>query len=406
MSSNLVIHAGRVILPDQGQVAENQRVVVRDGNVVSVEPQSRQLAGADVVDLSDMTLLPGLIDSHTHLTLRHEMRDIVEELRRSPAQCALEAIPNARMKLLSGFTTVREAGSYWAFVDVALRDAIARGDVAGPTMLVPGAMITMTGGAGAITGLAPEVTLPRHLRYGQASGCDAIRDRVRDIAVHGADVIKIFATGAVMSHGNSLPTSTELTLQELEAAVDEAASLGLKVMAHAHSAAGIKNAVEAGVVSIEHGTMLDEETAELMEARGTFLVPTLSVWDCMGEGSHRSADFIAKGKIVADRHGAAFKCALRRGVRVALGSDSVVCPHDTGARELHYMVKFGMTTMEAIQAATVNAASLLGNPQIGSLVPGKRADLIAVRGDPLANIDVLADVSFVMKQGVIYKRPS
>lgn len=192
-------------------------------------------------------------------------------------------------------------------------------------------------------------------------------------------------------------------MEELRAAVDEAARLGLRVMAHAHSAAAIRNAVEAGVASIEHGTMLDEETAALMSKRGTFLVPTLSVWDCMGEGSHRDAEFLEKGRIVASHHGQAFQSAMGAGVRIALGSDSVVCPHDAGARELHYMVQYGMTPMAAIQAATVHAAELLGASQIGSISPGMKADLIAVRGDPLVDIDLLGKVSFVMRHGVAYK---
>jgi imidazolonepropionase-like amidohydrolase len=404
MSATSVIHAGRLLLTDQGTIAKNQRLVVRDGKIESIEPATSRESSPEVIDLSDMTVLPGLIDCHTHLTLRHEMKDIVDELRRSPARCALEAIPNVRMKLLSGFTTVREAGSYWAFVDVAMRDAIARGDVVGPTMLVPGAFITMTGGAGAVTGIAPEVELPRQLRYGQANGPYEIRERIREVAVNGADVIKIFATGAVMSHGNNLPTSTEFTLEELEAAVDEARNLGLKVMAHAHAAAGIKTAVLAGVASIEHGSMVDEEAAHLMKERGTYLVPTLSVWDCMHDGSHRSPEFIAKGKAIASRHGVGFQCALRSGVKIALGSDSVVCPHDTGARELHHMVRYGMTPMAAIQAATTHAAELLGKTDIGALAPGKQADIIAIRGDPLSDIDLFANVSFVMKHGVFHKR--
>jgi imidazolonepropionase-like amidohydrolase len=406
MGGDLLIKAGRLVLPEQGVVRERMGIRVRDGVIAAVEPIG-SASGADrVIDLGGMTVLPGLIDCHTHLTVRHEMKDIIEQLRHTPAHYALESIANVRMKLLSGFTTVREAGSYWAFVDVALRDAIARGDVVGPRILAAGAMITMTGGAGAITGLAPEISLPTMLQYGKANGVVSIQERVRAVASHGADVIKIFASGAVISHGRNLPTSCEYSPEELRAAVEEASRLGLRVMAHAHSATAVKNAVNAGVASIEHGTMMDEEAAALMKERGTYLVPTLSVRDCMGEGSHWDAEYLAKAKAVVSQHGAAFQRALRAGVKVALGSDSVVCPHDTGARELHYMVEYGMTPMAAVRAATVDAAELLGDSKIGAVAPGMRADLIGVRGDPLADVDLFSKVDFVMKDGVSYKEPT
>lgn len=403
MEKDSVILAGRLIQPHTGTVSVNQRIHVRGDSIVAIGPSEPLPENAELLDLSAVTVLPGLIDCHTHLTLLHESKDPIDELKRSPAQCALQAIPNVRMKLMSGFTTVREAGSYWAFVDVALRDAIARGDVVGPTMLVPGAMITMTGGAGALTGIVPEVRLPRELRFGKANSPAQIRERVRAVIHYGADVVKIFSSGAVLQHGNNNPSSNEFTLEELSAAVEEARSLGVRVMAHAHSAAGIKNAVLAGVASIEHGTMIDEQSAALMADAGTYLVPTLSVSDCMGESSQRPADFLAKARHALAHHRTGFEYALRAGVKIALGSDSVVCPHDVGARELHYMVKYGMTPMAALHSATCNAADLLGLSKVGSLEPGQKANLIAVDADPLADIDALGKVSFVMKEGVVYR---
>jgi imidazolonepropionase-like amidohydrolase len=291
-------------------------------------------------------------------------------------------------------------------VDVALRDAIENGTVEGPTMQVPGAMITMTGGAGALTGISHEIDLPKALKFGQANSPGQLRERVRDVISRGADVIKVFASGAVIQHGCCSPSSCEFTVEELEAVVDEAAQFGRKVMAHAHSAQGVKNAVSAGVASIEHGTMLDEEGAEMMKARGTFLVPTLSVWDSFGPDSNRPEEFMTKAREVKAHHDVAFGTALRVGVRIALGSDSVVCPHDQGARELHHMVRLGMSPMEALKAATVNAAELMGLEAVGALAVGHRADLIAVRGDPVADVDSLMEVAVVVQRGVIRKSPN
>lgn len=396
-----VILAGRLILADQGKVAFNQKIVVTDGLIIAVGDSIATPPGAKVIDLTSMTVLPGFIDCHTHLTIPWPIKDLSEELKRSPATAAFQSISNARMKLLSGFTTVRDAGSYWAFVDVALRDAIARREVVGPRMLVAGAMITMTGGAGALTGLTPEITLPRELRYGEANNPAEVRQRIRDVRGHGADIIKIFASGAVMQHGHT-PSATEFTAEELGAAVDEATHLGMKVMAHAHSAAGIKNAVHAGVASIEHGSLLDDEGIVLMKKKGTYFVPTLSVHECL-DASGAPADFLEKAHSVARSHREAFQRALKAGVKIALGSDSVVCPHDKGAREFHYMVELGMQPMRAIQAGTVDAADLLGLSDVGSIAVGKKADIVAVRGDPLSQIDFLGDVAFVMKDGDVYK---
>lgn len=392
-----------MLLVDKGQVANDQYVLIEGNRITAIGDAAAAPSVNHRVDLGDRILLPGLMDCHTHLTLPASFSDLAGELSRSPAQCAFESIPNARQKLLSGFTTVREAGSYWALVDVALRNAIEAGDVVGPRMTVPGAMLTMSGGAGAITGISPEITLPLSLRFGAAAGPHEARDRVRTVISYGANHIKCFASGAVMQHGCCSPTATEFSRDELDALVDEAHSLEVRVMAHAHAPRGIINAVAAGVASIEHGTMLDEEGAAMMAKAGTYLVPTLSVHDYMGDESRRPAEFIAKARMVRLHHDDAFRRALAHGVKIALGSDSVICPHAEGARELYHMVRLGMSEMEALRAATLNGAELIGNGEIGVIAPGKLADLIAVAGDPLADIECMMNVEFVMKDGRIYR---
>jgi len=397
-----VILAGRLVRPELGVVEENRYILIEDGIVREVGKPGAIDRDAELVDLSHMTVLPGMIDCHTHLTLPSSFGDLVGELRRWPAQCALEAIPNLVAKLHSGFTMVREAGSYWALVDVAVRDAVAQGLIVGPKMKVPGAMVTMTGGAGALTGISHEIALPRSLTFGQANSPAQLRERIRDLVANGADVIKIFASGAVMQHSCCAPTDTEFTLEELTAAVHEAGCLGRKVMAHAHAPEGIRNAVRAGVASIEHGTMLDEEGAAMMKERGTYLVPTLSVWEGREERK-RPPEFAARAAVIERHHDDAFRCALAAGVNIALGSDSVVRPHDKGARELFQMVRLGMTPMEALQAATINAARLMDQEDVGHIAPNMRADIIAVSGDPLTDIEVMDDVRFVMQDGVARK---
>lgn len=352
-------------------------------------------------------MLPGLIDAHTHLTIKTDFRDITDELKRTPATAAFDSIANARDMLLSGFTTARDAGSYWAFVDVSLRDAVNSGQVIGPRVLASGAFLTMAGGAGALTGFGPEVELPLGLRYGQANSPAEMRMKVRQLVSQGADVIKTFGSGAVIQHGGS-PDATEFTIEELQAAVDEARNLGVKVMAHAHSTTGIKNAIRAGAASIEHGTGLDDEAIKLMRAAGTYLVPTLSVWDCSGMGenfSDRLPEFAERAAGRMTQHRESFTKAVKAGVKVALGSDSCICGPTKGYRELEEMVKLGMTPMQALRAATSDAAALLGREDVGTIAPSKVADLIAVKGDPMANISLLSNVSFVMKDGVIYKQP-
>jgi imidazolonepropionase-like amidohydrolase len=406
-SPTTVVKAGKLVDVDAGKVLADQSIVIRDGKIVSVNASASFAVpdGAKVIDLSKMTVLPGLIDCHTHLVGDAADTDPVSELRKTSAVRAFESIPNAKVTLLAGFTTVRDVGTYRALVDVALRDAIARGDVIGPRMFVAGAYITTTGGGGSLNGVAPDITLPWDLRFGVADGPEEVRQRVRALEANNVDLIKVIATGAFLSHG-SVPTTNDFTYEEIRAAVEEANKKGLRVAAHAHGAAGIKDAVRAGVASIEHGTMIDDEGLRMMKEHGTYLVADIYDDDCISTGMNgEPGDFQAKESIYGELQRQNFKKAVQLGVKIAFGTDASVCPHGTNAKQFAYQVKYGQTPMQAIQSATINAATLIGKPEeFGSLEPGKSADIIAVNGDPLADVRALEHVSFVMKEGKIYKQ--
>jgi len=405
----VAVRAGRLIDPASGTVTSGSVVLVEKGRVTAVGPSVAIPAGARVIDLSGMTVLPGLMDCHTHLVGDYvDDKDPLSELKSSSAARAFESIPNARATLDAGYTTVRDVGTYRAFVDVAMRDAIAKGYFPGPRMFVAGAYLTITGGGGAVTGFSPDVALPWDLRFGVADGPDQVRQRVRDIAQHGVDVIKVLATGAFLTHGSD-PHAVEYTYDEMRAAVEEAGHKGLKVAAHAHSADGIKIAVRAGVASIEHGTYLDDEGIRMMKERGTYLVADIydAEWIRQGAKTGYPEDFATKQPEGDEIQRQAFRKAAKAGVKIAFGTDASVYPHGLNARQFAWQVKYGQTPMEAIRSATTSAADLIGrDPDIGAIAPGKRADLIAVAGDPLADVSVLEKVAFVMKDGVVYKGPA
>ena len=378
------VRAGRLIDPDSGTVLSNQIVLVQGNRIQAVGPGLTIPAGAQVIDLSGRTVLPGLIDCHTHVADGQGDGDPFNVLRKTASQIALESVPNARATLLSGFTTVRDVGTYRALNDIALRDAIARGDVMGPRMYVAGAYITITGGAGAMTGQAPDIQLPWDLHYGEANSPWEVRQKVRLLAHDGVDLIKMLSTGAVLTHGSN-PASVEFTPEELQAGVDEAKHFGLRVAVHAHAAEGIKNAILAGAASVEHAEMLDDEIIALAKQHGTYLVMDIYDEECIQAGAKTGqtpADFLQHDADLGRIQRENFGKAVKAGVKMAFGTDLGVCPYGTSGKQFAFMVKYGMTPMQAIQAATSNAADLLGHSsEIGSIKPGKFADLIAVSGE-------------------------
>src|SRR5438552_9724639 len=404
----IVIKAGRLIDPDRAAVLTSQVIVIRDKKIEAVGRDTVIPADAKVIDLSSMTVLPGLIDCHTHLADGPtDDGDPFSQLKKTSAQVALESVPNARKMLESGFTTVRDVGVYRALNDIALRDAIAHGYIEGPRMFVAGAYITITGGAGAMTGLAPDIKLPWDLHYGEANSPWEVRQKIRQLVHDGADHIKVLSSGAVLTHGSN-PKSQEFTVEELQAAVDEAAHFGLRVEAHAHSPTGIKNAIRSGVASIEHATMIDDEGIALAKEHGTYLDMDIYDEECIQEAGRLGKipkDFLQHDAELGELHRQNFRKAVKAGLKMSFGTDAGVCPYDRSVKQFAFMVRYGMTPMQAIQAATHNAADLLGHSDVvGSIKPGKYADVIAVSGDPLQDISVLEHVQFVMKEGKIYKQ--
>jgi len=406
LAKTLYVHAGKLVDVEKARVLENQRIQVEDDRIVAVEPWSEPPAGAEVIDWSAMTVLPGLIDMHTHLADWGQTNNVAEPLLHSQQEIAYVGARNARDTLMAGFTTVHDVGCYRAFSDVALRDAIDAGTVPGPRMNVVGAYITVPGGGGEVNGLAPDVAIPADMRVGVITDAKDAKLKARMLFQRGANSLKLIATGAVLAEGTE-PGRLELTEAEIRAAVAEAANAGSYATAHAHGAEGIRIALAAGVRSIEHASLIDDAGVALARGKGAWLVMDIFNGDYIEEIGRKEGwpeGYLRKNRETTDAQREGFRKAVRAGVKIAYGTDAGVYPHGQNARQFPYMVRFGMTPMQAIQSATSVAAELLGwQRDVGAVAPGRYADMVAVSGDPVADIAALERIASVMKGGRIVR---
>ncbi|HVO60753.1 MAG TPA: amidohydrolase family protein [Terriglobales bacterium] len=399
---SVVVHAGRLLDVRTGNITTNQAIVIEGDKIVSVGPAASAKAAPDaiVVDLHNATVMPGMIDAHTHITFNPQFG--YETLGISVPREALIGAKNARVTLEAGFTTIRNVGAS-GYADVALRDAINAGDVPGPRMVVSGPALSITGGH-CDNNLLP---FDYHAsNEGVADGVENVQHKVREIIKYGADVIKVCATGGVLSKGDD-PNHSQFTMEEMKAIVAEAHRLGRKVAAHAHGAEGVRWASDAGVDSVEHGHLMDDASIATLKKNGTYLVPTLYLVDWQRENAataHLPEYARKKMEMVSQAGQNAARKAIAAGVKIGMGTDAAVYPHGLNAHELAVYVRLGMTPLQAIQTTTINDADLLGwSDRIGTLEAGKYADIIAVDGDPLKDVTVLQNVKFVMKGGEVVK---
>jgi imidazolonepropionase-like amidohydrolase len=396
------VRCGRLINPVDGSVIENAVIIVRADRIEKAGAGLGVPAGARVIDLSAYTVLPGLIDCHTHVLLQPEdERGAPPVVVKSQAFRTVQGVAAAKKNLEAGFTTLRDVDSEGAgFADVAIRDAINRGIIPGPRLLVSTLALTITGGHMNNAGLNPDIPIPEPASLTDSR--DAMVAEVRRQVKYGADWIKIYATGT-LRHINpeTLESLSQLSVEEVRAIVQEAARWRRDVAAHAYGGDGAKNAIRGGVRSIEHGMLMDDETLKLMVEHGTFWCPTLSVYI----PEHEEDNTELRRRII-EHHKTVFQKAMRMGVKIAFGTDVGAYEHGTSSREFIRMVDYGMKPIDAIRSATVRAAELLRmERQIGTIEPGKLADLIAVEGNPLDDIRAITRVVFVMKAGAVYKTP-
>ncbi len=398
------VHAGRLIDPAAARALTDQRIRIVDGKIASVTPW-RDADGPATIDWSGYTVLPGLIDLHTHLAdgaIDEDQSDPAGPLKHSEADTILKGAVAARTELRSGFTTVRDVGVYRGLTDIALRDAINAGEVEGPRMYVAGGYITVPGGGGEINALAADVPVPEQFRMGEVHNPAEARDRARYFLDHGADFIKLIATGAVLAIGG-IPGALELSPEEMKAACDEAKAHGSYCIAHAHGAEGIKAAIRAGARTIEHASYLDAEGIALAKANGVWLDMDIYNGDWINDVGVKQgwpAEYLRKNIETTDVQRRGFAAAVKAGARMTFGTDAGVYPYGLGARQFAYMVRYGMTPMQAIQSATSEAARALRmEGQVGAVRSGAFGDLIAVEGDPLTDIRTLEHVDGVIKGG-------
>ena len=401
-TARTLIRTGHLLDVTTGAEPAGQTIIVTGDRITAIAATASTPAGPGdtVIDLSRLTVLPGLIDVHTHLTGANNF-DPYFELAMTPAKEAIIGVENAKVTLEAGFTTVRNVGA-GSYTDVALRDEINEGHIPGPHMQVSGPPLGITGGH------CDENLLPFEYKVtadGVADGIAAVQQKVRQNIKYGADLIKICATGGVLSKGDD-PQASQYTLEEMQAIVADAHRLGRKVAAHAHGARGILWATQAGVDSIEHGSYLDDAGIAAMKAHGTYLVPTAYLVDWMQQYGNLPAFYMQKMKHVSAVEKKNAIKAIKAGVKIALGTDAAVYPHGLNAHEIDvYVNQFGMSPLQGIQTGTLNAADLMGwSDKVGSIAPGKWADIIAVDGDPLKDVRILQHVSFVMKSGKVYKQ--
>lgn len=404
-STVVAVKAGRILDVRTGNYLTDQMIWI-DGDRIKAVGKSSDIqkllpASAKVIDLSNATVLPGLIDCHVHLTMSPYFAGPAG-LRISYPREALIGARNARVTLEAGFTTVRNVAAH-GYSDIALRDAINAGDVPGPRMLASGPALSITGGHADENYLAPQFDFSED---GVADGVDAVIHKVRENIKYGADVIKFMATGGVLSEGDN-PALAQYSPEEMKAIVDTAHGLGRKVAAHAHGALGIKYAALAGVDSVEHGSYINDEDIQLMKEHGTYLVPTVYLQDWLSQNMRSlglTANMIEKAETVLPIAQKNESHAFKSGVKIAFGTDAAVYPHGMNAHEFGKMVEMGLSPLQSIQAATVNAADLLGwSDRVGTIEAGKFADLVAVKGDPLTDVHILESIRFVMKGGEVIK---